>query len=100
MRGQLEDAEGDLRHAQRQVEKAVAPILAAEVDRICGEAEALRDELDGARAILNFLQGALPARAPQRARIAMALPSPPPGFRGPTMTVTRRWRPGAMLAPP
>ena len=60
----LKDPEIDLRHAEWHVEQALAPVLAAEADRVLVEAQRLKDELEGARAILNFLQGSLEAGSP------------------------------------
>ena len=79
----LKDPEIDLRHAEWHVEQALAPVLAAEADRVLVEAQRLKDELEGARAILNFLQGSLEAGSPLQHRVMMALPPTPPGVFAP-----------------
>ena len=79
----VKDAESDLRYAHWRVETAVAQVLAAEADRVLAEAARLKDELDGARAILAFLQGSLEPGSPLRHRVMMALPPSPPGVLAP-----------------
>jgi hypothetical protein len=79
----LKNAEGDLRHEQWRVETAVAPVLAASADRVVAEAARLKDELDGVRAILAFLQRSLEAGSPLQHRVMMALPPSPPGVFAP-----------------
>jgi hypothetical protein len=71
-------AEDDAARAQRRVEAAVAPVLAAEVDRLLAAVEAASAELEGKRAVLSFLASTLPPGAPQRLRISLVMPPPPP----------------------
>jgi hypothetical protein len=77
------EAEADLRHAEWRVEKAAAPILAGEADRVLVEVERLKDELNGAHAVLAFLQSSLEPGSPLQHRVMFALPSPPPGVFAP-----------------
>jgi hypothetical protein len=73
----LADAQEDANHAQQRVEAAVAPILAAEVDRLIGEAEAARASLDEKFGLLLWLRSVVPP-GPAVQRITWALPAPPP----------------------
>jgi hypothetical protein len=79
----LKDPEIDLRHAEWHVEQALAPVLAGEADRVLAEAERLKGELDGVRAILAFLQSSLEGGSSLQHRVMFALPSPPPGVLAP-----------------
>jgi hypothetical protein len=78
--------------AQRKVEAAVTPILAAEVGRLLDEATKLRDQLDGKYATLIWLRNLLPPGGDVRQRIAFALPPPPPpGVLGPDYQPPGAW---------
>jgi chromosome segregation ATPase len=77
----LSDCEEDLRRAQFRVEAEVAPILAAEVDRVIAEAESRQAALDGKHATLLWLRTVLPLGEVHQ-QINRALPPPtPPGVR-------------------
>jgi hypothetical protein len=77
----LKDPEADLRHAEWHVERALSPVLAAEADRVLAETERLKDELEGARAVLAFLQSSLEPGSPLQRKVMFALPATPPGER-------------------
>jgi hypothetical protein len=79
----LKDPESDLRHAEWHVEQAIAPVLAAEVERVLAAAERLKEELEGARAVLSFLRPSMAPGSLLLHRIMMALPATPPGERAP-----------------
>jgi hypothetical protein len=70
------------RWAERKVEACVAPILAAEVDRVLVETTRLSDELHGKHEVLIWLRSQLPPGGDERMRINSILPPPaPPGVR-------------------
>lgn len=66
-----------LQWAERKVQAAVTPILAAEIDRLIGEAQALQAALEGKHATLLWLRSVLAPGEPHQ-KINRALPLPPP----------------------
>jgi hypothetical protein len=87
----LADADEDVRRAKDRVESAVAPILAAEIERVIAEAESLQAALDAKRSTLIWLRGVLPP-GEMHQRITRALPPPaPPGVRPPDYRPSTEW---------
>ncbi len=75
----IAEHEDELARAGRRVEDAIGAILAGEVDRLISETEALRDALEGKRAVLRFVSHLSPAGSGAGYRASRLLPTPPPG---------------------
>jgi hypothetical protein len=83
------EADDNANRAQRRVEAASLPVLAAEVDRLLAEAAAIHDTLEAKLAGLDFVNALLIPGSPERKRIALTRPPLPPGI----MPADRRGHP-------